>query len=558
MCCCHKESEKTDVPLRKHMTAMGKSVEKYTYECRFYMKYLRLFFYSVFCVCWIWSGYFPVIHAAGTNSITDKTVVLTKNGFEPAQIRIQEGQTIRFTTRKSQPFWPASDPHPTHDIYPAFDPKEPIDASKSWFMRFDKVGSWSYHDHLAPVYGGVVIVESVHKNTLFRQAGVRILDWITGVYEKMKESSLSLFPMNDQVLFGQCQKLRLSIDEYETCMDAIFRSEVRLKGVKASLEALNRFREKDVFFAANCHVAAHAIGEAGYEEILRGKIGQVNADTSVCNFGYYHGLMQEFVSHGKNSNAAVQFCLSQTDQNNQNPYNDRKVAQCIHGVGHGLVFWHAVEGRPSELILAKQGIEECERMLKPDSLSYTQCINGIFGGIAALYFTLHGFTYEMDSADPFWVCKEQDEHVAKYCYDELLPPAFRLTGWDMAKTGAYIQKIPNEVHKAVAMEHLGKMPIVRGAVNDGDYMNIIRQCRQFGERLSLNCIHGLAWAISSTGEMSLAITRGTDVCVHAGLTKGEQDICIASIIEQLKFTYHDALLKKACNLLYEKTGVPCT
>ena len=85
-------------------------------------------------------------------------VILTENGFSPQEIIIKPGDLIKFKTTMSEPFWPASDLHPTHGIYPEFDPLEPVDPDKAWTFQFQKSGKWKFHDHLQPVFRGVVIV----------------------------------------------------------------------------------------------------------------------------------------------------------------------------------------------------------------------------------------------------------------------------------------------------------------------------------------------------------------------------------------------------------------
>lgn len=87
------------------------------------------------------------------------TIVLKETGFEPQNATIQKGDTIVFKTERGQEFWPASDLHPTHGVYPEFDPQEPVAADKSWEFRFNKIGIWKYHDHLDPFFRGTITVE---------------------------------------------------------------------------------------------------------------------------------------------------------------------------------------------------------------------------------------------------------------------------------------------------------------------------------------------------------------------------------------------------------------
>lgn len=86
------------------------------------------------------------------------TIVLTEEGFSPDVVHIRNGTEVTFTTTTGKFFWPASDLHPSHGIYPAFDPKEPLVATESWSFVFDTPGEWSFHDHLSPYYTGVITV----------------------------------------------------------------------------------------------------------------------------------------------------------------------------------------------------------------------------------------------------------------------------------------------------------------------------------------------------------------------------------------------------------------
>jgi hypothetical protein len=85
--------------------------------------------------------------------------VLSEEGFYPPVITINHGDTVTFKTTLKEDFWPASDLHPTHSIYPEFDPQEPIEATSSWTFQFLKVGLWKYHDHLNPYLRGTIIVK---------------------------------------------------------------------------------------------------------------------------------------------------------------------------------------------------------------------------------------------------------------------------------------------------------------------------------------------------------------------------------------------------------------
>jgi hypothetical protein len=85
-------------------------------------------------------------------------IILTKDGFYPLEITLAPGDQIEFKSELGA-FWPASDLHPTHGIYPEFDPKEPIDPDKTWTFQFLKSGRWKFHDHLNPYFRGIIVVK---------------------------------------------------------------------------------------------------------------------------------------------------------------------------------------------------------------------------------------------------------------------------------------------------------------------------------------------------------------------------------------------------------------
>lgn len=91
-------------------------------------------------------------------SATPVIVEIGGDGFSPTSITIKKGTTVTFMNEGSTSHWPASDPHPTHTIYPEFQAPSEIKPGASWSFTFDKVGSWRYHDHLNSGEKALIIV----------------------------------------------------------------------------------------------------------------------------------------------------------------------------------------------------------------------------------------------------------------------------------------------------------------------------------------------------------------------------------------------------------------
>ena|SRR3989338_286020 len=94
------------------------------------------------------------------------TVKYDGQKFAPSIITIQKGDNVRFVNEGDGSFWPASNSHPTHDLYPnkggcinsAFDACEVLPPGADFSFKFDIDGQWGYHDHLNTNATGTVVV----------------------------------------------------------------------------------------------------------------------------------------------------------------------------------------------------------------------------------------------------------------------------------------------------------------------------------------------------------------------------------------------------------------
>ncbi len=86
-------------------------------------------------------------------------VVMGADGYEPSTVTLKAGQAIRFVNSSDGKRWPASNIHPTHDIYPEFDPKKELGPGETWTFTFRQKGSWRMHDHLFPYMKGLITVD---------------------------------------------------------------------------------------------------------------------------------------------------------------------------------------------------------------------------------------------------------------------------------------------------------------------------------------------------------------------------------------------------------------
>jgi len=115
----------------------------------------------------------PDEEAVENDSSESKTVrvVYTDNGFEPSEVTINAGDTVKFVDEsEANDMWVATALHPTHTVYPGSDidkcdtasPGELFDqcgTGESFELTFSEVGEWAYHNHVNADDFGKVIVE---------------------------------------------------------------------------------------------------------------------------------------------------------------------------------------------------------------------------------------------------------------------------------------------------------------------------------------------------------------------------------------------------------------
>jgi plastocyanin len=86
------------------------------------------------------------------------TVKYTGSGFVPRIITVKTGTAVTFVNDAGSGMWVASAPHPAHDLLPGFDQLRSTNKGGTYTYIFAKIGTWKYHNHVAPEITGTVIV----------------------------------------------------------------------------------------------------------------------------------------------------------------------------------------------------------------------------------------------------------------------------------------------------------------------------------------------------------------------------------------------------------------
>lgn len=367
-------------------------------------------------------------------------VFLTGSGFSPKNLKIKNGDSVIFESKTQSVFWPASDLHPSHLVYPEFDPKEPIKVGSSWRFKFEKKGSWGFHDHLNPSNRGNVVVGGF--------LGSKTISNVSDFYSKMRISVLgkdSYFAS----FFDMCPKSE-KFEFGKKCWEEALTQIDKHFGIEASFDFLQEGVKKDKSLAGTCHYYAEYIGFLAYERFYKGETPEFYSKSNMCGYGYYHAFLQEWVSHKKDITDAKEYCYK-ADANGDEFSKDN----CFLGIGLGLTFLNLSEYYGKDDAIIEKSVLTCRNAFENDERMQDACIDGALSGLAHLYFGDHGLSLNVNKSDPFWVCNRVDTGFKSRCYQAITEVVFFDLNQDFKKTTDFILKVKNRDIENASIERLG-------------------------------------------------------------------------------------------------------
>ncbi len=279
-----------------------------------------IFFFSILALTLLF-------HPQPVSAHVEKSYAIQMNdkGASPTSIEITQGDTIVFENTGTSPIWPASDMHPTHQIFPEFDPKKAVSPAKSWSFRFDKSGTWKFHDHLHPAVVGTITVrkdshrpdeerkkESISPHRKMQIAYTKIY---YGILPEKQEQFLRTINVHDLA-----EKNNQKDEEQIQYLLSVFGPTTLMADLLA---------DTGQGFTVDCHQAAHKLGRFSYEIYAASVFKDGSA---ACHSGFYHGAMEAFINDKGVDNLPSD--ISSVCNNFDTRFGN---FECFHGVGHGLL-----------------------------------------------------------------------------------------------------------------------------------------------------------------------------------------------------------------------------
>lgn len=414
------------------------------------------------------------------------TVRMTTEGFVPSNITINKGDTVVFQNDDSQMRWPASNLHPTHTLYPEFDPKQGIAAGQSWQFTFQKAGTWKYHDHIFPQYSGTVIVNGTNDTSIdtpatdtentswwvklrrgIRNFFYRLTHWgkarpVEVKNEETSDTSQYNLPVaeNSEEIFSNDQVLGSYLKKY---------------GAKQTITSLRLLEPK----FGSCHQPAHKAGRMGLALFGDKVFIEYSAE---CQSGYYHGALEEYLKQNGSGNlneSLANVCKGGT--------NDFFEHQCFHGIGHGLMAWanyelpealQACDGLPRRKDSCWTGVFMENLVAKP---AEGRSVSNEPVGATDVHYTKYL------NSDPQYPCNSVGDVYKSSCYFLQTSRMLQIYGADFKKVAEACSDAP-QVYQASCFGSMGRDV---GGSYPKDMQREITECRYVtdnGHRIE--CLNG--------------------------------------------------------------------
>lgn len=391
-------------------------------------------------------------------------VRISSSGFEPQEITVDENTTVNFLNEDTTDHWPASDLHPTHDLYPEFDPKKAIKPQESWLFRANRVGNWRFHDHLFPHLRGTLIITS-EKGENILSPSVLPATTTTTVKEKLQTF------INQVIIYffrGLRSVLRLpepspsplpKTDIFKTL--SVLEQQKTLEKIATQSGANEAWQYFLTAFTGeagtngNIHDLAHFMGATLYKE--QGFIGLAQC-TPQFAFGCFHGFLDSaFQKDLSKLLEAEKACQT------LGPGASGPVASCIHGIGHGVASFYQTKNLTEALI-------QCKKLSGP---LQTYCFDGVFMEFER---AAPKSFYKIDN--PFYPCDTvEPEHVFSCGRNQtqVLLNRFNKTYFEVAAICTK-SKLPD--FRKACIDSLG---FVATSQSSGDPAKISEACKSFSE-----------------------------------------------------------------------------
>ena len=465
------------------------------------------------------------------HATSDKIIIhMDENGFDPKSITIQQGQAVIFENRGKRARWPASNIHPTHEIYSEFDPKKSVWPGENWEFTFQKPGIWKMHDHNEPQFGGTVTVTADETQ---KSAGATVMPEKKGFWAKFFGFFSSLFrhkkpatpPLTTSAqtagspqttkeiltpnLQKDTQKFSSIVKDSKEIWsnDSALLAYIKKYGVKQTFTQLEKLEKNGV---GDCHQTAHRAGRMSFDTYGTGVFKDC---TLACHSGCFHGATEEYFKKYGSEDLEKNINTVCADTAGNSFYNH----QCLHGIGHGLLAWTNYE--------LPEALKTCDLLTQGQGSCWTGAfMENIVAELAGSNKTDHVTKYK--SSDPHFPCTIVEEKYKDSCYFLQTSRMMQMYGVDFKKIAGVCAETP-AAYRRSCFESMGRDISSAYRLTPARSIN---ECNHAPQEYRIPCLNGAVqdalWDISGMDTAIIFCKLLTD--------PNEKIACYGTIIPRMR------------------------
>ncbi len=265
------------------------------------------------------------------------------------------------------------------------------------------------------------------------------------------------------------------------CLDELFRQALKTHSTLELLQLIQRAEAEDAELRRDCHPVVHAIGRETFR--IKGNIhDSFSACDQTCHSGCYHGSVERFL-RGDDVYSQIEKHPSAAELKQKaalacDPNIPLRLRfQCLHGLGHALLFFSRYRLTAS--------LEACDAL--PDEWSRRSCYGGVFMENVS---NANPDTRDLSPTDYHYPCNKVAKRYRDECY---LMQTSRMT-----EMGLSAEQIFRECERTAEHQEFCALSLGRDLSNfarAGELQPTARQCEIANGESRSACIRGAVYAL---------------------------------------------------------------
>jgi hypothetical protein len=265
------------------------------------------------------------------------------------------------------------------------------------------------------------------------------------------------------------------------CLDNLFRQFLKTHSTAEALRLVQDFEAEDSDLRRDCHPIVHSIGRETFR--LKGNIhDSFSACDQTCHSGCYHGSVERFLRgddlYTQTSKHPSQAELKQKAAAACDPESPLRLRfQCLHGLGHALMFFSTYD--------LDRSLEACDAL--GDDWSRQSCYGGVF---MENVFNARNEKKNFSDSDYHYPCNRVATQYRRECYV--------MQTSRMAEMGLPTQRLFEECDKSGEYRNACALSVGRDLSNDvrtEQAKSAAQKCELgIGENRTA-CIRGVIYAL---------------------------------------------------------------